>query len=75
MQQIAIKFVINPQHVSSVFTPIVRSRTAFHCLWFSVLFIVFVMLESRVVRCVHCDEDVALKAAYAPNKIQHSTEY
>jgi hypothetical protein len=33
-------------------------RTAFHCLWFSVLFIV-VMLESRVVRFVHCDEDAA----------------
>jgi hypothetical protein len=34
-------------------------RTAFRCLWFSVLLIVVVMLESRVVRCVHCDEDVA----------------
>jgi hypothetical protein len=33
-------------------------RTAFHCLWFSVLFIVVVILESRVVRSVHCDEDV-----------------
>jgi hypothetical protein len=31
-------------------------RTVFYCLWFSVLFIVVVMLESRVVRC---DEDVA----------------
>jgi hypothetical protein len=33
-------------------------RTAFHCLWFSVKFIV-VTLESRVARCVHGDEDVA----------------
>jgi hypothetical protein len=31
----------------------------FYCLWFSVLFIVVVMLESRVVRCVYCDEGVA----------------
>jgi hypothetical protein len=40
--------------------PLSGGRTAFHCQWFSVLFIVVVMLESRVVRCVqHCDEDVA----------------
>jgi hypothetical protein len=36
-------------------------RIAFHCLWFSVLFIVVVMLETRVARCVHCDEDDALQ--------------
>ena len=37
-------------------------QTACHCLWFSVLAVVVVVLESRVAKCVHCAEDVAQSA-------------
>jgi hypothetical protein len=36
----------------------------FHCLWVSALYIVM-MLEFRVARCVHCDEDVACQATFS----------
>ena len=36
-------------------------QTACHCLWLSVLAVAVVVLESCVVRCVHCEEDVACK--------------
>jgi hypothetical protein len=36
-----------------------ESRTARHCLWFSVLAVAVVVPESRVARCVHCEENVA----------------
>jgi hypothetical protein len=35
-------------------------QTASHCPWCSVLTVVVVFPESRVVRCVHCEKDVAL---------------
>jgi hypothetical protein len=57
MQQ--VKF-INNQLILNMFQAYLRpssgGRTAFYCLWFPV--IVVMVLESRVVRCVHCDEDV-----------------
>ena len=34
-------------------------QTACHCLWFSVLAVAVVVPDSRVARCVHCEEDVA----------------
>jgi hypothetical protein len=35
-----------------------ETRTACHCLWFSVLAVAVVVPESRVARYVHCAEDV-----------------
>jgi hypothetical protein len=32
-----------------------------HCLWFSVLAVAVVVPESRVARCVRCEDDVAVK--------------
>jgi hypothetical protein len=59
MQQVRF---INNQFILNMFRAYLRpsseGRIAFYCLWFPV--IVVMMLESRVVRCVHCDEDVAL---------------
>jgi hypothetical protein len=46
-----------PQRVSGVFTPIIRRADACHCLWFPVLAMVVVVLESRVARCVYSAED------------------
>jgi hypothetical protein len=68
MQQVRF---INYQLILNMFWAYLRpssgGRTAFYCLWFPVLFIVVMMLESRVVRCVHRDEDVALpKGVYTP---------
>jgi hypothetical protein len=58
MQQVTF---INNQLILKMFRVYLRpssgGRTAFYCLWFPV--IVVMMVESRVVRCVHCDEDVA----------------
>jgi hypothetical protein len=60
MQQIVIYWQsINPQHVSSVFTPIVRRSDCVSLPMGFCPVIAFVMLESRVARCVHCDEDVS----------------
>jgi hypothetical protein len=50
---------MNPQHVSGVFTPIVRRSDCLLLPMVSCPVIVVMMLESRVVRCVHCDGDVA----------------
>jgi hypothetical protein len=55
MQQI----VTVSQHVSGVFTPIIRGSD---CISQPMVFcpvVAAVMLESRVVRCVHCLEKVA----------------
>jgi hypothetical protein len=58
MQQVRF---INNQLIINMFRAYLRpssgGRTAFYCRWFP--FIVVMMLESRVVRCVHCDEDAA----------------
>jgi hypothetical protein len=51
--------IINPQYVLGVFTPIVRRSDCLLLLVVSCPVIVVVMLESRVARCVHCEEDVA----------------
>jgi hypothetical protein len=52
---------INNQLILNMFRPYLRpssgGRAVFYCLLFPV--IVVMMLESRVVRCVHCDGDVA----------------
>ena len=62
MQQIVIYWLsVVPQHVSGVFTPIIRRSD---CVSLRMVFcpvVAVVMLESRVARCVHCVEDVASK--------------
>jgi hypothetical protein len=60
MQQVRF---INNQLILNMFRAYLRSSsgggTVFYCLLFHV--IVVMMLEIRVVRCVHCDEDVACR--------------
>jgi hypothetical protein len=57
MQQTVIYwYSIVPRNVSGVFTPIIRESD---CVLLPMVFcpvIVVVMLESRVARCVHCDD-------------------
>ena len=59
MQQIVIYWQsIVPQHVSGVFTPIIRRSD---CVSLPMVFcpvVAAVMLESQVARCVHCEEEV-----------------
>jgi hypothetical protein len=61
MQQVRF---INNQLILNMFRAYLRpssgGRTALYGLWFPV--IVVMMLESRIVRCVHCDEDVAWRS-------------
>jgi hypothetical protein len=60
MQQLGIYLQsIVPQHVSGVFTPIIRRSD---CVSMPMAFcpvVAVVMLKSRVARCVHCEEEVA----------------
>jgi hypothetical protein len=61
MQQMMIYWQsVIPQHVSGSLRLSSGEQTACHCLWFHVLAMVVVVPESRVARCVHCAEDVAL---------------
>ena len=57
MQQLVILLVINfPQHVSGVFTTIMRRSD---CVTLPMVFcpvVAVVMLESRLASCVHCVE-------------------
>jgi hypothetical protein len=60
MQQIIIYWQsIIPQHVSGVFTPIIRGADCVSLPMVSCPVVAVEMLESRVARCVHCAEDVA----------------
>jgi hypothetical protein len=75
MQQLV--FFISNQLFFNMFRASLRpssgGRIAFHCLCFSVLFIVVVMLLSRVAKCVHCDEDVAWRQATSSSQCTHLT--
>jgi hypothetical protein len=51
---------IFPQHVSGVFTPIIRRSDCVTLPMVSCPVVAVVMLESRVARCVHCEEEFAL---------------
>jgi len=51
--------VVVPQHVSGIFTPIIRRSD---CITLPMVFcpvVAVVMLVSQVARCVHCEEEVA----------------
>jgi hypothetical protein len=75
MQQMMIYWQsVVPQHVSGVLTPISRRETASHRLWCSVL-AVAVLPESRIVRCVHCEKDVASGWSYLYLLIQDAQTF